>query len=111
MRDLHPSVRATYNSTETGPRYYVTSTINGRPVAFREPIGDPFVRHTVHVSLLDMLRGLFRGRLAVEVTVGGDKSVMDDVLELDEDNLIPGRTRHAAFHQSIGLKMVAAADG
>ncbi|MGN9802051.1 hypothetical protein [Micromonospora sp. L32] len=105
MSDLRPSVRATYDSEQTGPRYWVTSTIDGQAVAFRVRIADPFVRHTVRVGLRDLLRGLLRGRLTVEVTVGGDTEVMRDVLELDEQALIHGRTRRAAFQQSIHQKL------
>lgn len=100
-RDLIPSLRPTYDSAETRPRYWVTSTVNDRPVAFQQPLPDPFVRHTVRLGWRDLLRGLLRrGRLVVEVTVGAPGELMDDVLELDAQSLIPGRTRHEAFHQS-----------
>lgn len=106
-RDLVPSLRATYDSAETGPRYWVTSTIDGRPVVFHQPIQDPFVRHTVHLGWRDLLRGLLRRRLTVEVTVGADGQLMDDVLELDAQTLIPGRTRREAFHQSLHGRLAA----
>lgn len=105
MSELHPSVKATYDSRETGPRYNVTSKINGRPVVFMKSIEDPFVRHTVHVGIVDLVRALFRGRLELEVTVGGDLDVVNDVLELDDNNLIPGRTRKAAFNQHLNERM------
>lgn len=41
------SIEPTYDSRETGPRYHVSSTVDGRPVAFMEPIQDPFVNHTI----------------------------------------------------------------
>lgn len=63
-------------------RYWVSSTVNDRPIVFQQPIPDPFVRHTVRVGLLDLLRGLLRGRLVVEVTVGGHREVMNRVLDL-----------------------------
>lgn len=106
-RDLIPSLRATYDSAETGPRYWVTSTIDGRPLTFQQPIADPFVRHTVHLGWRDLLRGLLRRRLTVEVTVGAPGPLMDDVLELDAQSLIPGRTRHEAFHQSMHGRLAA----
>lgn len=99
---IRQSIEPTYDSRETGPQYWVTSTINDRPVAFREPIDDPFVRHTVHLSTLDLLRGLFRRRLTVEVTVDGTKDRVDDVLELDANTLTPGvNTRRIEFNQQI----------
>lgn len=100
-RPLRPSVRATYDSRQTGPRYHVTSWVNDRPVVHMQPVDDPFVRHTVNLHWRDLLRGLLRRRLSVTVTIGGDIEVMDDVLELDENTLISGRTRHAAFHSHI----------
>lgn len=99
---IHPSVRATYDSQETGPRYHVTTTVDSRVVGeFRCRIPDPFARTTVHVSRLDLLRALVRGRLTVEVTVGADPELMYDVLELDDQTLIHGRTRQAAFQQAM----------
>jgi hypothetical protein len=68
----------------------------------------------VTLSPLTLLRGLLRRRLVVEVIVGGDVQVVDDVLELDENTLIAGRTRKAAFrshlHESMG-RLVGGDDG
>jgi hypothetical protein len=109
--DLRPSVRATYDSRQTGPRYWVTTEINDRAIAFRERLADPFVRTTVHVHWRDLLRGLLRLRLRVTVTVGADREMANDVLELDENTLIPGRTRRAAFRQSLNQRLREAVDG
>jgi hypothetical protein len=103
--DLRPSVRATYDSRITGPRYWVTTEIDGETIAFREPIDDPFVRCAVRVNLRALLRGLLRRQVFVTVVVGADPELMNDVLELDENTLIPGRTRKAAFGQSIHQKL------
>lgn len=100
------SIEPTYDSRETGPRYYVTSTVNDRPVAWMERIDDPFVRHTVRVHWTDLLRALFRGGLKVEVTVGGDLDVVDDVLELDANQLVPGRTRALEFRRGMHKALV-----
>jgi hypothetical protein len=106
--DLKPSVRATYDSRVTGPRYHVTTSINGKTLNFREPVPDPFVRATVEVrSWRDLLLGLFRRRLVVEVTVSADTELMNDVLELDDDTLIHGRTRQAAFRQATHRKLAS----
>ena len=104
----HPSIQPTYDSRETGPRYHVTSRIDSRPVAFQEPINDPFVRHTVHLGWRDLLRGLVRRRLTVTVLVSGDQEVMDDVMELDANALVPGRERHAEFRRDLSRAMVRA---
>jgi hypothetical protein len=105
-------VKATYDSRETGPRYWVTTAINNKTIAFRERVDDPFARTFVRVGLWDVLRAwLLDRRLIVEVTVGADTDVMYDVLELDENTLIAGRTRKAAFEQSMHGKLSAHVGG
>lgn len=102
----HPSVRATYDSRETGDRYHVTTSVNDRPVSFQKRVPDPFVRTTVTVGVRDALAAFLRLRpVKVEVTVGGDVEVMKDVLELDDNTLIPGRARQAAYQQSVHGKL------
>lgn len=100
------SIQPTYDSRETGPRYNVSSFVNDKPVSFMDPIDDPFVRHTVHVGLWDLLKAVCRGRLKVEVTVGGDKGICDDVLELDANTLIGGSSRRVEFDRDIGRALV-----
>lgn len=108
MDDLKPSVRATYDSRETGPRFHVTTRINGKTVGFKTRVPDPFGRTTVTVGLRDALAAFLRGRpIKVEVTSGADPEVMDDVLELDENTLIHGRTRQAAFRQATHGKLAS----
>lgn len=89
-------------------RYWVRSTLDDRPIDDRPtPLHDPFVRHTVTVGWPDLLRALLRRRLVVEVTVGADTELMNDVLELDDQTLIRGRTRQAAFQQGMHQKLRA----
>lgn len=109
---LKSSVRATYDSAETGPRYWVTTSINDRVVGeFRKPIPDPFARTTVRVSGWQALLATLLGRrLVVEVTIGADGELMNDVLELDDQTLIRGRTRHAAFQQAMHGKLARFGD-
>ena len=99
---MRNSIRATYDSRETGPRYHVTTQVGDRTVGFRVRVPDPFVRHVVTVGWPDLLRGLLRRRLRVTVIVGGDPDVMNDVLELDSNQLVPDSTRQAAFRAHIG---------
>lgn len=101
-RPLRNSIRSTYDSRETGPRFWVTTYVGGRKITWRRPIADPFVYQTVRIGWPDLLRGLLRRHLVVNVIVGGDKAIEDDVLELDENYLIPGSTRRAAFNSHIG---------
>ena len=102
MSAKRTSIQPTYDSRETGPRYWVTSTLNGKPVAFRYPVEDPFVRHTVRVRWLDLLKSLITGRgMEVVVTVGGDRDVMEDVMELDNNFLGFNCTRRDEFNQGI----------
>lgn len=98
---MRNSIRATYDSRETGDRYHVTTEIGNQTIAFRVPIPDPFVRQTVTVGWRDLLRGLLRRRLVVTVIVGGDIDVINDVLELDDNALVPDSTRKAAFHSHL----------
>lgn len=101
-RPLRNSVKATYDSRETGPRFYVTTEIGDRTIAFREPIADPFVRTTVTVGREDLLRALEEGgELKVTVNVGADTEMVNDVLELDDNTLVKGRTREAAFRSHL----------
>lgn len=103
---LTSSVRATYNSVESGPQFHVTTYVGDRNVSFQEPIADPFVRSTVHVGWWDVLRQLARHRsVRVTVVVGGTRERVHDVLELDDQTLIPGRSRHAAFQSAINARL------
>ena len=99
---MRQSIRATYDSRKTGPAYWVTTAVNDRVVNFQQRIPDPFGRTTVTICVLDAIRGLFRRKgLTVEVAVGGLPEVMNDVLELDENPLIPGRSRQQAWKSHI----------
>jgi hypothetical protein len=98
---LRNSIRATYDSRETGPRYHVTYKVDGKVIEWEKPLDDPFGRFTVHLGWRDLLRGLFRRSLAVEVLVGGDPEAVNDVLELDDNALVPNSTRRAAFHSHL----------
>lgn len=103
--DLIPSVKATYDSAKDGPQYTVTTWVEGDCIEFEKPISDPFLRHTVHVGWRHLLRNLTIRGLAVSVVVSGTRERMNDVLELDDQTLIRGRTRHAAFHSHINERL------
>jgi hypothetical protein len=96
---LKTSITPTYDSRKTGPRYWVTTWVGDRLVESQKALDDPFVRHTVYLSVWDLLRGLLRRRLTVEVLVGASPELMDDVLELDANALVPGRSRRVEFRQ------------
>jgi hypothetical protein len=104
---MRNSIRATYDSRETGPQYWVTSEIGDRTVCFRQPADDPFVRHTVTVGLWDAVRELLRRRrVEVTVLVGATRDRVDDVLELDGNTLVPGdSTRRAAWDSHINERL------
>jgi hypothetical protein len=82
----------TYDGRATGPRYHVSSFIGDQAVAFQHPIADPFVRHTVFVHWWDLVRALLHGGMKVTVQVGGDRDIVDTVLNLDT-NVRPRRPR------------------
>lgn len=92
------SIQPTYDSRETGPRYYVSAFVHGRAVTWRKPIDDPFVTTTVTVGWPDLLRALLRRRLLVRFQVDADRDLIEDVLELDGNHLGINCTRRAEFH-------------
>ncbi|GAA4082913.1 hypothetical protein [Actinomadura miaoliensis] len=99
---MRTSITPTYSTTDTGPRYHVTTLVHDRTVTFRRPIDDPFVRSTVTVSWPDLLRGLLRGHLDVTVVVGADPEMIEDVLELNADYRgLPGSTRRTQSDQEL----------
>lgn len=98
---LRRSIKPTYDSRETGPRYHVTTRVDSKTIGFQQPITDPFVRQTVTVGWPDLLRALLRRRMTVEVIVGGDRDVMNDVLELDGNTLVPSSTRRQEFNAQL----------
>lgn len=99
------SIPPTYDSRETGLPYHVTTRLNDRVIAWQKPLDDPFVRHTVHVGWRDLLRSLLRRELVVEVLIGADKQVMEDVLELNDNYLGTNCTRRDEFNGSLNAAM------
>lgn len=96
------SIDATYDSRDTGHRFHITTRVGDKTVTFQRPMPDPFVRTIVRVGLWDALRALLRGRpVEVTVIVGADPEVVNDVLELDYNSLIPGSTRRDEWDQHI----------
>lgn len=105
-RPLRQSIEPTYDSTKTGPRYHVSTFVDDRVVAFQEPLSDPFVLHRVTVGWRDLLRGLLlRRRLEVTVNIGGDRQMVEDVLELDGDYLGTNCTRRDEFDVALGASL------
>lgn len=100
-RPRRQSITPTYDSRETGPRYNVSTWIGNRPVEFRKPIEDPFVSAGVYIGWRDLLRGLLGGRLYVGFGVDADTDLVNDVLELDANTLVPNSTRQAEFRAEI----------
>lgn len=101
MKTARQSIVGTYDSRETGDRFHVTTSIGDRTITFQQRVPDPFVRATVRVGWPDLLRGLLRRRLTVDVVVGGDLDVMNDVLELDNNTLVPGSSRRREFNAQV----------
>jgi hypothetical protein len=90
------SIPPTYDREAAGPQYHTTTKVNGRPITWCEAAEDPFVRVTVNLGWRDLLAGLLRRNMSVEVLVGGSEEVMEDVLELNADYIgRPGSTRRA----------------
>lgn len=101
MIEKRQSIQPTHDTRKTGPRYHVTTRIDDWTVTFQQALDDPFVRHTVHLGWRDLLRGLLHRRLSVTVLVGGDTEIVNDVLELDANTLVPNSTRRDRFNASL----------
>jgi hypothetical protein len=108
QRPVRQSIQPTYDSRETGERYHVTTFLDDRVVSWRTPVPDPFVRQTVHIHWRDLLRGLFKRGLKVEVQVFGDIDVLNDVIELDANTLLPNSTRRAEWDAGMNQRLVRA---
>lgn len=100
-RPRRQSIAATYDSRETGPRYWVTTLLGDQIIGSREPVEDPFVSTTITIGWPDLLRGLLRGKLTTTVRLGADADLVDDVLELDANTLTPNSTRQVEFRGEI----------
>lgn len=95
------SIAPTYDHRETGDRFSVETRVNDRRVSVVS-CRDPFVFHRVTVGWRDLLRGLLRRRLEVVVLVGGDRDIVEDVMELDDDYAgAHGSSRRAEFKASL----------
>jgi hypothetical protein len=109
---LKTSIAPTYDSRETGKRYSVATWV-GHKFVDRHELDDPFVRHEVRIGWTTLLRGLLRRKLTVVVLVSADKELMDDVLELDANALVLGRSRRVEFDKGmhVALSESVAGDG
>lgn len=92
---MRQSIEPTYDSRETGPRYHVTYKLDGHVITWQQRLDDPFVRAALHISWLDRLKSLLRRDMEVEVLLGADPEVIEDVMELDSNYLasIPNTRR------------------
>jgi hypothetical protein len=103
---MRQSITPTYDSRETGDRFNVSAIVNGKPVCFLKPIPDPFVRQVVYIGWRDLLRGLLKRKLVVEVSVGGDHDIVEDVMELDANYLgYSNCTRRTEFNRGLHKAM------
>lgn len=103
---VRQSIQPTYDSRETGPRFHVTYRVGTKTIEFQRPIEDPFVRGTVVVGWRDLLRGLLRRHLEVTMIVGGDRDIVDDVMELDGNTLVPSRsTRRDTWDSDVNERL------
>jgi hypothetical protein len=93
---IRQSIQPTYDHRETGDRFTVETRVNGRPIS-AVSIRDPFVTQRVTVGWRDRLRR----KLVVEVIVGGDSAIVDDVMELDADCLTYRSTRRVEWNRQV----------
>lgn len=101
MTAQRTSIGPTYDSRETGPRYWLSTFVDGRTLDWEKPLDDPFVTTQITIGWPDLLRALLRRRLIVRVQVGADRDMVEDVLELDNNYLGLNCTRRAEFNGHI----------
>jgi len=96
------SIKSTYDSHKDGFQYMVSTSVNDKPLDSRD-IADPFVIQTVHVSLWDTLKGLFRGGVKLVVNINPKNNrIVEDVMELDDQYLgLGANTRRENFNNQI----------
>ena len=82
------SIRPTYDSRETGPRYHITTCVGSQFIDLEKRMPDPFVHQTVIIGWRDLLRGLRHRSLTVTVTVSADPNSITTISA-------PARTRAA----------------
>jgi hypothetical protein len=105
------SIKSTYDSAKDGYQYFVSTSVNHKPVSSQD-IADPFVTQTVKVSLLDTLKGLFMGGVNVQVRVNPKNNrIVEDVMELDDQYLgLGANTRRDEFEKQIFDSAIEAMD-
>jgi hypothetical protein len=102
---MRQSIQPTYDHRETGDRFTVETRINGRRLN-EITTRDPFVHHRVVIGWRDLLSFALRGR-EVTVIVGGDRTIVDDVMELDADCLTFGSTRREEWNAEINRSLAS----
>ncbi len=108
MRAVRQSIEPTYDHRVTGDRFTVETRINGRRLN-EITTRDPFVHHRVVIGWRDLLRFAIQGR-EVTVIVGGDRGIVDDVMELDADCLTYNSTRRTEWTAQVHRALAAGAD-
>ena len=78
------SIEPTYNREKTGDRFTVEIRENDRRLSI-ESMPDPFVNATVSPRGWRVALAVLRRRYSVTVVVGGDRDIVEDVCELDDD--------------------------
>lgn len=102
MTAKRTSIRPTYDSRETGPRYHVTVRVNGETVIFEKRVDDPFIRQEVRMACMPWRWLPWPCRKhTVTVIVGADPDVIEDVMELDGNYLGANCSRRDAFNSHL----------
>ena len=79
--------------------YFVQTWLNNKLIGSQR-IADPFIRTTVSVCRMDLLRSLISGKLVVEVNVHGDRDTwkpISDIRESLPDKLPPPVKMDSAY--------------
>lgn len=100
------SISPTFDSRDTGPAYYVITSLNDKRIGKQE-IEDPFINTTINVSWKDLLKSLITRRgMKVSVFVNSpDRQRIEDVMELNANYLGFNSTRRDEWNSSLSQRL------
>lgn len=69
---------------EVAVKYNISTFVGGKTIEFMKDIPDPFVRHIIHIGWKDLLWGIWKRGLEVQITVNGDEEAIRKVMRNDQ---------------------------
>lgn len=101
MKPIRQSIEPTYDRTKTGDRFTLEIRENGKRLS-AERMPDPFHNTTIHPRGWRAALAVLLHRYKITVIVDGDRDIVEDVLELDDDYKgLPNSTRWQEWDQRV----------